>query len=241
MNHTCLTGKVTAVLWLSLLLFISCKQSGSQDVPPGDGDTLAVQSDDRLRSIERIIATQNPVDRFAWQKPHLILDLLGDIKEKKIADVGAGYGFFTLLIPFREAEVIAIDIDTSALNWITTTAEKLPEHIRARIEIRHSVPDDPLLEEEEIDAAIIVNTIGYIPNRSTYLGLLQKAIRPGGKLLIVDYKTKRIPMIIPDAYKLHLRDVEDLLYEAGYENIVTDDCLLEYQYVIRATVPGPDL
>lgn len=200
-------------------------------------DSVQVDTDPKIRSIERIIATQNPIDRFAWQKPNLILDLLGDVKGKTIADIGAGYGFFTLMIPFREAEIVAIDIDTMALGWITQTAQKLPQQIRDRIEVRLALPDDPLLAEGEVDIAIIVNTLGYISKKQAYLEILKKGIKPGGMLMIVDYKTKRIPLLIPESLKLHLSDVEELLYESGYTDIMTDDCILDFQYVVRAVVP----
>ena len=111
--------------------------------------------------------------------------------------------------------------------------------MRNRIEVRLSVPNDPLLDGEEVDAAIIINTIGYISDKLEYLELMKKGIKPGGMILIVDYKTKRIPLLIPKPFNIHLSEVEQLLYDAGYKDVTTDDCILDYQYVVRAVVPGP--
>ena len=56
---------------------------------------------------------------------------------------------------------------------------------------------------------------------------------------IVDYKTKRIPGFVdapPYEERVLLHIIEEELYEAGYQNIMTDDTSLEYQYYIAAEI-----
>lgn len=37
-----------------------------------------------------------PIDRTAWQQPGAVIDILGNLEEKVVADIGAGEGFFAL-------------------------------------------------------------------------------------------------------------------------------------------------
>lgn len=42
-------------------------------------------------------------NRVIWQKPDLIIDMFGDLRDKTVADVGAGTGFFAFRL-VREAK-----------------------------------------------------------------------------------------------------------------------------------------
>jgi len=75
----------------------------------------------------------------------------------------------------------------------------------------------------------------FLDNRLQYLQELKNAIKPGGRIVVVDFKRKRTgrgPM--PRKHRLPLYEVEDLFYEAGYKNIQAIDTKLEYQYILIA-------
>ena len=60
----------------------------------------------------------------------------------------------------------------------------------------------------------------------------------GGRLVIVDYKMKEIPDIFPpQSDRIPLYQMEDLIDDAGYKRVVTDDNSLQYQYIIVALNP----
>lgn len=185
-------------------------------------------------SLINIVNRSTDRNRYVWQKPDLVLDYLGDIEGKTIADIGAGSGYFTLLIPQRGAKVLAIDIDTNALKGIEETMHlpNYPEELRKNIELRLVQEDDPNLGTEEVDVVMIINTITYIQDRPDYLAKVMDGIKPGGKILIVDFKTRRIPLNIPRDQRLPLYQIEEELFQAGFSNILADDCSLSYQYLI---------
>lgn len=185
-------------------------------------------------SLINIVNRSTDRNRYVWQKPDLVLDYLGDIEEKTIADIGAGSGYFTLLIPQRGAKVIAIDIDSSALKGIEETMHlpNYPAELRKNIELRLVQEDNPNLKTEEVDVVMIINTITYIQDRPAYLDKVMEGIKPGGKILIVDFKTRRIPLNIPRDQRVPLYQIEEELYQTGFTNILADDCSLSYQYLI---------
>jgi len=175
--------------------------------------------------------------RSSWQKPAFIVSKLGDIEDKTIADIGAGTGYFTFHLAYLHAQVIALDIDTIMLSYIDTYKEKLPQHIRKEITTRIAKTDDPLLSNAEIDGAIIINTAGYIDDLTGYLQTLKPSFKAGGKIVVVDYKTRDTEIPAPPADKLlPMSELILALESAGYNNINSDANSLEYQYVVWADV-----
>lgn len=185
-----------------------------------------------------ILPLSNSSSRVAWQKPDLILRSFGDnLEHKTIADIGAGpTGFFTYWLAQRGAYVLAIDIDPSALAYIETEKTKVDTAVAGMIKTRLAKPQDPRLKPREADGILIVNTIAYISDKGRYLAELLDKLKANGKLVIVDFKMKRLPEQIapPRSERVHADVLEDLLYKSGYKNILVDDQSLEYQYIITA-------
>ncbi len=174
-------------------------------------------------------------NRVIWQKPDLILDLLGNLSNKTVADIGAGTGFFSLRLVPKANKVIAIDIDRRFINYLDSVKVlELAEHLQPRLETRLATPSDARLRPGEADVIIIVNTYMYIKDRVNYLRNLKNGIADGGTLLIIDFKKKRMPLGPPQDIRVPLFQAEEELYEAGYQDIVTNDTALDYQYIITA-------
>ena len=101
-------------------------------------------------------------------------------------------------------------------------------------ETRLVEPDNPKLRFEEVDIVTIRETYAYLPNRISYLKNLKKGIKDGGKLLIVDFKMRKLPEGPPQSEKVPLFQVERDLEKAGYRIEFVDDLSLAYQYIIVA-------
>ncbi|MEL6122214.1 MAG: class I SAM-dependent methyltransferase [Bacteroidota bacterium] len=182
------------------------------------------------------VDTNSSEGRFAWQKPTLVIEKLGDLNGKTIADIGAGTGYFTFRMSSEADKVIAIDIDPDMIELINIFSNNLDSLQRSRIETRLAVADNPRLAIHEVDKAIIINTIGYIQDKKAYLRTLKRGIKPDGTIMIVDFKMKRIPADIAPApaNRVSILDIENMLVEDGYTDIKTDDRSLDYQYIITA-------
>lgn len=177
-------------------------------------------------------------DRVAWQRPNLIISLLGngDLSGKVVADIGTGAGFFAKRLTPLASKVIALDIDEKFLRLIDSTKVlELSPSVQSRLETRLTPKDRPNLGPAEVDAILIVNTFMYIQNQAEYLQLLKPCLKEGGRLVIVDFKRKRTDIgPLPRERRTPIFVVEDLLYEAGYRNIHAIDTELNYQYILVA-------
>src|SRR5690606_29678009 len=94
---------------------------------------------------------------------------------------------------------------------------------------------DPFLEADEVDAVIIVNTYHHIENHFEYFRKVLKGLKPGGTLLIVDFKKEETPHGSPIEMRISGLDVIKKLQGVGFSKIIIETTTLEEQYVITAT------
>lgn len=189
-------------------------------------------------NFENLVADYESKDRGIWQKPDMVISLLGDLENKTVADIGAGAGYFTFRLVPKAKKVIGIDIDRRFIDFLDSVKVRLPEEYRGRFETRLAKPENPLLRPEEVDAVMIVNTYAYIDDRIQYLRTLFKGIVPGGQLLIIDFKKNNLPIGPPEEYKIALSQVERELVTAGFRINKIDKDALDYQYIVLAEKPA---
>lgn len=173
--------------------------------------------------------------RTLWQKPNVVIEKLGDIKDKTIVDIGAGTGYFTFRLALKGAKVIATDIDKNMINVIESFRLNLPQEIQGRIETRLVTEDDAMIKENECDIAVIINTAAYIPNKTRYFSRLKKILKQDGKIMIVDYKGSKLPQGIANSNPIiESGELVNILQKSGFTNIEVDNTTLDYQYIIIA-------
>ena len=174
---------------------------------------------------------ENP-DRLRWQKPDLVIQKLGDLSSKTIADIGAGTGYFAFPLAELAGKVLAIDIDQRFLDLINKKNEALEKPLP--IETRLVTEHDPLLMPGETDVVLVANTYHHIMERTEYFRAVREKLATNGLLAIVDFKKEELPVGPPVDIKLSPGSVVDELDDAGFSNISVDTQSLEYQYIILA-------
>lgn len=182
-------------------------------------------------------ASKEPIQSpTIWHSPKTLTERLGDLSNKTVANIGAGpYGYFSIEIADEAKKVIAIDIDPNAIRFIDSMRlQLLPLAIQDNLETRLVEPNNPKLRFEEADVVTIRETYAYLPNKIQYLKTLRRGIKDGGKLLIVDFKMRKLPVGPPQSEKVPLYQVERDLEKAGYRIAFVDDLSLAYQYIIVA-------
>lgn len=184
----------------------------------------------------KIDALSSEPEHTSWKIRDEVIEKLGDIRGQTIADIGAGVGYLSFKLLLRQANVIATDMDSNSIQMINSISIiNLNDEQKERFETRLAEEGDPLLLDNEVDKVMMMHLIGFIDNKRNYLANLRKAIKPGGQLMIMDFKMKRLPEGYPTKeYKVYPDELEELLYEIGYDDIVIDDTTLEYEYIIIA-------
>jgi ubiquinone/menaquinone biosynthesis C-methylase UbiE len=180
-----------------------------------------------------ISTLENP-QRDADQKPDEVIKALGIKDGETIADIGAGSGYFAFRFSPRVGErgrVYAVDINKDMILHMNRRIRDLK--LKNVVTVL-SVPDDPLLMDKSIDRFFICNTWHHVENKSQYLALMKKMLRPGGQLIIIDYKKKECPAGLPPEMKLARKDVVQAV-EAGGFKLAQEFRFLPYQYFLVFT------
>ncbi len=223
-------GKGKWLFLLCIIFIVQCKDSNF-NFKPSEIEKSDVDDNIDLEFEEN----STNIGRAIWQKPGLVIEKLGDVSDKVIADLGAGTGYFSFKLALQAKKVIAIDIEPTLLHYIDSSKAKLPEDKRIKIETRLAKSDNPNLIAEEADIVLIINTIAYIKDLPLYFQILKKGLKKDGQIMIIDYKMKRLPINAPPKNeRIYLDKVEDMLTTAGYKILQTDDTSLDYQYIIIA-------
>lgn len=169
--------------------------------------------------------------REEWQRPDMVLNFMNLNEKDVVADIGAGTGYFSVLLAKKVDKVYALDIDHRFVNYLKKRVDSLG---LSNIEVIQSEPDRPGLPPLTCHKMLIVNTAHHFDKAAKYLTRCKKALRFGGELFIVDFKTGDFEVGPPDEYKLSAREMLKTLAMAGFHNIEIDSTTLKYQYMIKA-------
>jgi SAM-dependent methyltransferase len=124
--------------------------------------------------------------REQWQKVAQIFEAMGVRPGAAVADVGAGWGFFTSRlsrIVGPSGRVVAIDIDEGMIATLRTRAQ---EEALANVEIVKGDAGDPHLSDGFLDAVLIVNAYHEMRDHQAMLDNIRRALKPDGHLVIVE-------------------------------------------------------
>ncbi len=232
------------------LFLLACGNSAPSETPqerPSSDSTSSAQKPSKSELLEQQEATDiaelvnayDAPERSDWQNPSLVINMLGDLSDKTVADIGFGSGYFSRRLAQKAKKVIAIEVDERWIQYMDSVKVlELSEEFQNRLDIRLATPEDSKLEDGEADIILIVNTYCWFLDRVNYLSHLKTKLAPNGKIFIVDFKKKRLPPIqeIPDArFRVPLYQVENEFLQAGFANIATDDKSLDYQYIVMGS------
>jgi ubiquinone/menaquinone biosynthesis C-methylase UbiE len=208
-----------AILVLALVTSVSAQQSGGGHVgrlfPPSDLGLL------------------DAPDRDLWQRPDLVMDAMGIADGSVVADIGAGSGWFTIRLARRvgpQGIVYAEDVQQEMINAISRRVGREGfNNVRPVL----GTFNDPKLPAQYLDAALMVDSFHEVDagHRVTMLANLGKALKPPGRLGIVDFRLDGTgPGPAPEE-----RVSPDVVIEAAQRaglKLLRQEPFLEYQYFL---------
>ncbi len=127
--------------------------------------------------------------RDEWQQPDRVVQALAIQPGQRVADIGAGGGYFTFRFARAvgaEGKVYAVDVDPDMTGLVERQVATLGLR---QVEAILAVADSPRLPEA-VDLVFVCNTYHHLSNRADYFRRLREALRPGGRLAIVELSGK---------------------------------------------------
>jgi arsenite methyltransferase len=128
----------------------------------------------------------NDPSRDSWQQPKAVIQALNVSPGARVADLGAGGGYFTW--PLAEAvgpvgTVYAVDINETGLRMIEREAKA--RHL-SNVKPVLAAPTDAKLPES-VDLVFSCDTYHHMSGRVTYFRSLASHLRENGRVAILDF------------------------------------------------------
>lgn len=170
-------------------------------------------------------------ERAEWQKPDQVVDALNLKPGQTVVDIGAGTGYFTRRFAKAVApsgKAIGLDIEPAMVAYMQRYATKLgAKDYDARV----VKPNDPGLASRSVDLVFFCDTLHHMENRVAYFRKLVSALKPGGRVAVIDFKKKPLPLGPPLEIKLSRESVIGEFRDAGY-HLAKEYDFLPYQYFL---------
>lgn len=177
-----------------------------------------------------IAALDDPA-RDAWQKPHEVVTALGVRDGDTVADIGAGSGYFTLRFAQHVGpggRVLAVDVSPEMIEEVKRRAGEAKLTNVTPVLAR---PDNPRLPPQSVDVVFLCDTWHHIEQRGQCLATLRPALKPGARLVIVDFH-KHAPVGPPETMKLTREEVVKEVEAAGF-TLTKEHTFLPHQYFLE--------
>lgn len=216
------------------------KTTGEEkSVKPGINDRFLEPKDD----VDRFVKIFEGESREIFTHREALARAVALEPGQAIADIGAGTGLFLDLFSHRagpKGVVFAVDI-----------APKFIDHLKDRARKNELTNVRPVLctdrstelDVESVDVAFVCDTYHHFEYPKSTLSSLYRALKPGGKLVVVDFE--RIPGVSREWILGHVRAGKEVfsqeIRDAGFvfvEEIEVDG--LEENYVLRFAKPLED-
>ena len=178
-------------------------------------------------------------DRERWQQPDQVIEALALPPGAAVADVGAGTGYFTERLSRAVGpggRVFATDVQPE---MIRALEERVVEQDLRNVSVVRAGFDDPSLPPGCCDLVFLANVYKEIDDRVAYLRRVAPALRPGGRVAIVDFRPDAEGLGPPREVRLSEDVVRGEMAGAGFAQIARFDFLPRQYFLVFGPAPEP--
>jgi SAM-dependent methyltransferase len=185
---------------------------------------------------EKYIEFLERADRAAWQKPDAVVAALHLAGSETLVDVGAGSGYFSFRFAkaLPKGKVIATDIDPEMIRHIHHRV--LTDGI-ANVKVVLTDPKDPRVDPAA-DVVFVCDVVHHVDGREAGRRKLAAEMKPGAKLVVIEFKEGKLPEGPPEAVKVPKAKLVSMLENAGFSLRSDQPELLPYQTFLTFTKPA---
>ena len=211
---------------LAACLFLLPARAGAQSKPMTMEEMHKLHQDSKA-----YIAMLEDPARDAYQKPHEVVMALGLKEGEAIADIGAGAGYFSFRFAHHvgaAGRVYAVDVSPDMVLHMNRQIRDLGlDNVRTIL----APPDDPLLADRSVDRFFFCESWHHIADHEKYLSEMKRMLKPGGQVIVIDFKKEDQPTGPPMAMRVARADVVREFEAHGYR-LAKEQTLLPYQYFL---------
>lgn len=167
--------------------------------------------------------------RDAWQKPQEVIQALKLKPDAVIADIGAGTGYFSIRFAqhVSQGKIYAADTEQDMVKHLTERAKREGLKNMLPLQVKTGNLDLP----EPADLIILVDVYHHIENRERYFRDLQRGLKPGGRLAVIDF-TMDSPVGPPRRARIPATQVQSELQRAGFRQTERHEFLPNQYFLV---------
>jgi ubiquinone/menaquinone biosynthesis C-methylase UbiE len=170
-------------------------------------------------------------DRDEWQQPERVMDALAIADGSRVADLGAGGGWFTIRLATRVGPNGVVYAEDIQPQMIESIKRRVLDRDLKNVETILGTPDDPRLPAD-LGAVLVVDTFPQFRDPVTMLGHVMRALAPNGVLGIVDFTKDGAGGPGPPLDERLNPDVVERDAEAAGLTLRRKETFLRYQYLL---------
>jgi ubiquinone/menaquinone biosynthesis C-methylase UbiE len=177
--------------------------------------------------------------RAQEEEPEKMVEALKIEPGSTVADVGAGVGYTSRLLARQvgpEGTVFATDVQPEMLRML---AENMRQAGIKNVKPVRATPTDTKLPEGKVDLVLMVDVYHECSDPEAVLKGIHKALKPGGRLVLVEFRAEDPEVPIIPEHKMTLAQVRRELEPQGFQ---FKDSLefLPWQHIIFFEKPGDE-
>ncbi len=196
-------------------------------------DDMPTERGHSFADIEKYVKRFEDPERVRWQKPDEVVRAMALKNGDRVADIGAGTGYFARRIAKAVApagSVTGYDTEKSMVEYMRGDAKKLglPNYRAETVDAKK-----PALPDGAYDVIFMCNTYHHMEGRVDYLKHVKKSLKKNGRFIVIDQKmeAKDGP---PKKLRLPKQTIVDEFRKAGFgldkdHNILPDQIYLEFR------------
>lgn len=155
--------------------------------------------------------------RREFVDPESLVDLVALKPGERVADFGAGAGFFSIPLAravTRKGVVYAVDINPNNLSIIASKAahEKVASIIKL-IEGNAESGEGLHIAAASLDAVVLSSVLSQFPHREKVLAVAARLLKPGGRLVVFEWHERNMLLGPPAKTRIAKEAVINLIFE----------------------------
>lgn len=174
-------------------------------------------------------------EREQEESPDVAVRLLQIPPGAAVADIGAGSGYITLLLSAAVGPTGRVFANDLQPQMIEILRRRLASQNVTNVTLVQGSVDDPNLPPASVDLALMVDVYHELSRPQAMLQKLRSALKPGGRLALVEYRKEDPAIPIKFEHKMSIQEAKAELEAEGFKLSKVDESLPR-QHILIFTV-----
>lgn len=165
------------------------------------------------------------------ERTDLLIKSMALQPHERIADIGAGSGYFSFrmapLVP--KGQVFAVDISPKMLGIVRS---KIRQNKISNVVPVQSTIKNTMLEENSIDVALIVDAYHEFSHPREMAQSIHKSLNQNGRLVLIEYRKEDPSVMIKPLHKMSQKQAKSEMQAVGFKWEKTLDLLPQQHFMV---------